>query len=213
MAHRLQDGFRQTRWIGPVAEGQNIYYLHGVTSCALAAIPSVSAQGPFSVPGSALAIMRQKIDIVPGGLKKVTAVDVRDLHFAYNPSQGTLVTWKGGNRHATAVISRDADAVVREKGPITISGRVALAIVRGIGQRKTSIPRSFLTRERQGRFSIVGYDHGNSVFFVENFLSESYKSQIATPRVLDVCAPHIGYLVDVPSYRLRIVDVRRCGSD
>lgn len=178
----------------------------GVAIFSLSAMPALASQGAFTLPGTALPQLREALG--PGGVNQLNA---QDLHFVYDPSKESLSTWKAETRVREAAVP-EYERVRQDGTPIAISGSVAEAIVRGIAQRTQTIHPSLLARERQGRFTISGYDHGATIFFSENFISPSYSSQSANPLSLDICTPHISYLVAVPSYKLEKVEINYCGQ-
>jgi|GEM_PF-3732926 len=187
------------------------YLLFFVAATTLSTITSLSAfassGGAFSLPGSAVAEFRRQIAVTSG------SADAADrLEFIYTRPSHELVTTDAGNRISSKIVAPDNQAPINANTQsVRISGRVALAIVRGIDERTRPILPSMLQREREGRFTIVGYDHGTSIFFSEEFVSPSYAAQSANPLSLDICTPHVSYLIAVPSYTIEKLDVNYCG--
>jgi hypothetical protein len=174
---------------------------------ATAASACASSGGSFSLPGSAVAELRRQ---VTGPSGRAVAVD--RLKFTYNPSSHALITVDGVSRISSTIISPAEDGPVSANPrSFTIGGRVATAIVRGIDERTRAILPSMLQREREGRFTIAGYDHGTS----SSSRKSSYRRRIprssANPLSLDICTPHVGYLIAVPSYTIQKMDVNYCG--
>ena len=184
-------------------------------------LPVGAAEGPFSFPGSAVPLIRQQIAALPGGLNNPASIYVEKLHFTYDPTRSIFNSWMGGVRRASATIAPDAATMALDERPrlekqrlVTISGPIALAIVRAIGRRRITVPASFRYREKQGQFQISGYypyDHQNAVVFSEVFLSAPGSVQTPNPRALDGCAPRISYVVSFPSYMSENVTLRSCG--
>lgn len=185
-------------------------------------LPTGAAEGPFSFPGSAVPLIRQQIAALPGGLNNPASIDVEKLHFTYDPTRSIFNSWMGGVRRASATIAPDAATMALDERPalekqrlVTISGPIALAIVRAISQRRISVPAWFQNREKQSQFEITGYypyDHEDAVVFHEIFASASSNVQTANRRALDGCASKISYVVSLRSYRIEKVTLRRCGT-
>lgn len=184
------------------------FTLTATAAILLAGISFVNAiaEGPFTLPGTALPELRAQVAAVAG---RTDAID--NTKFTYDPSKGTLSTWKDG-RHVASADVRMTPSQLPIANEVTINGRIALAIIRGIADRTKTLHPSLLQRERRGDFSISGYDHGTTIVFSENFRSPSYASEAANPRSLDICTPHISYLIDVPSYTIKSLEINYCGG-
>jgi hypothetical protein len=166
-----------------------------------------ASPGSFFIPGSALPVIRQQIDRLPGGVAAATAPEVQNLRFVYNPDQDTLESWNG-TRSSTRSLPGVDKTTLHQPGSITISGTVALAVLKGMAARKRAIPARFLGLEQAGRLTISGYDHGDSVFFVEHF--EGIRPKAWTPGTLDTCSPGVQYVIDVPSFAITNFVINDC---
>lgn len=78
------------------------------------------------------------------------------MQFTYDPIRQTVTTWIGGIRRTTATIAQHAATIAHDERPTaqkqqsaTISGPIALAMVRAISKRRISVPTSFLNREEE----------------------------------------------------------------
>ncbi|MBC5829054.1 MAG: hypothetical protein GIW98_02545 [Candidatus Eremiobacteraeota bacterium] len=158
-------------------------------------------------------MMRQQMEALPGGLNNPATADVQKMQFTYNPTRRTFNTYIGGVRRAAATIAQDDRQAIQKQQSVSISGPIALAIIRAISQRRIAVPRSFQNREKQGRFIISGgypYNHQNAIIFHEVFLSSSSAVQAINYLALDDCAPRISYVVSFPSYRIESERLTSC---
>lgn len=167
------------------------------------------ANGAFRIPGSAVSVLRQQLKALPGG---VNGPQTSQTMFTFDPTSRTLVTSRLGSKVASVTLQPSKAVSNALSAAVTINGRVALAILHGMAERTLPINAQLIAKERSGDFLIVGYDHGTSVFFAEEFPSNSNSGATPNALALDTCTPNISYIITLPSYHIQKLTANYCGQ-